>query len=89
MLDIEDDATIGDHAILYCLGMIKIGKRSIVSQYAHLCAGTHDYQDHTFRLQRTPITIGQDVWILRQNVWILRPDVWIPRPDVWILRPDV
>ena len=63
MLDIEEDATIGDHAILYSLGMIKIGKRSIISQYAHLCAGTHDYQDHTFRLQRTPISIGQDVWI--------------------------
>lgn len=63
MLTIEDDATIGDHAILYSLGMITIGKRSIISQYAHLCAGTHDYSDHTFKLIRSPITIGDDVWI--------------------------
>jgi acetyltransferase-like isoleucine patch superfamily enzyme/glycosyltransferase involved in cell wall biosynthesis len=63
MIDIDDDATLGDHAILYSLGRIRIGKRSIISQYAHLCAGTHDYSDHTFRLLRTPITIGDDVWI--------------------------
>ena len=63
MIDIDDDATIGDHAILYSLGKIRIGKRAIISQYAHLCAGTHDYTDHTFRLIRAPVTIGDDVWI--------------------------
>ncbi len=63
MLRIEDNATVGDHAILYSLGAIQIGKRSIISQYAHLCAGTHDYTDHRFRLIRAPITIGHDVWI--------------------------
>lgn len=63
MLEIDDDATVGDHAILYSLGKIHIGKRSIISQYAHLCAGTHDYADHTFRLIRSPVTIGDDAWI--------------------------
>jgi acetyltransferase-like isoleucine patch superfamily enzyme/glycosyltransferase involved in cell wall biosynthesis len=63
MLDIDDDATVGDNAILYSLGRIRIGKRAIVSQYAHLCAGTHDYTDHRFKLIRSPITIGDDVWI--------------------------
>lgn len=63
MLHIEDDATVGDYAILYSLGRIHIGKRSIVSQYAHLCAGTHDYTDRTFRLLRTPINLSDDVWI--------------------------
>ena len=63
MIDIDDGATVGDHAILYSLGRIRIGKRSIISQYAHLCAGTHDYADHTFRLIRAPVTIGDDVWI--------------------------
>jgi putative colanic acid biosynthesis acetyltransferase WcaF len=62
-LEIDEDATVGDHAILYSLGHIRIGKRSIISQYAHLCAGTHDHTDHTFRLIRAPITIGDDVWI--------------------------
>jgi acetyltransferase-like isoleucine patch superfamily enzyme/glycosyltransferase involved in cell wall biosynthesis len=63
MVEVDDDATIGDHAILYSLGKIHIGKRSIISQYAHLCAGTHDYADHTFRLLRTPVNIGDDVWV--------------------------
>ena len=63
MIDIDDGATVGDHAILYSLGRIRIGKRSIISQYAHLCAGTHDYTDHSFRLIRATVTIGDDVWI--------------------------
>ena len=63
MLEIDDHATIGDYAILYSLGPIRIGKRSIISQYTHLCAGTHDYSDPTFKLIRAPITIGNDVWI--------------------------
>lgn len=63
MLDIDDDATVGDHAILYSLGQIRIGKRSVISQYAHLCAGTHDYRDRSFPLIRASITIGNDVWV--------------------------
>ncbi|MEM9347284.1 MAG: WcaF family extracellular polysaccharide biosynthesis acetyltransferase [Planctomycetota bacterium] len=62
-LHIDDNASIGDKAIIYSLGMIHIGKRAIISQYAHLCAGTHDYTDHTFKLLRTPITIGDDCWV--------------------------
>lgn len=63
MIELRDGATVGDYAILYSLGQITVGRRAIISQYAHLCAGTHDYADHTFRLLRTPITIGDDVWI--------------------------
>lgn len=62
-LTIEDGASIGDRAIIYGLGQIHIGKRAIISQYAHLCAGTHDYTDHTFKLIRTPVNIGDDCWI--------------------------
>ena len=62
-LEIDDNAIIGDYAILYSLGKIRIGRRSIISQYTHLCAGTHDYTDQRFRLIRDPITIGDDVWI--------------------------
>ncbi len=63
MLDLDDQAVVGDHAILYSLGPLRIGKRSIISQYAHLCAGTHDYTDHQFRLIRAPVTIEDDCWI--------------------------
>ncbi len=62
-LDIREGATVGDYAILYSLGTITIGERTIVSQYAHLCAGTHDHTDRRFPLIRDPILIGADAWI--------------------------
>ncbi len=62
-LDIREEVTIGDHAILYSLGTITIDVRTIVSQYAHLCAGTHDHRDRRFPLIRDPIYVGPDSWI--------------------------
>jgi putative colanic acid biosynthesis acetyltransferase WcaF len=62
-LDIGDDVDIGDHVILYSLGKITIGRGSIISQYAHLCAGTHDYTTRRFPLLRPPIVVGEDAWI--------------------------
>lgn len=58
-----DNVCIGDYAIVYCLGKIMIGDRVSISQYAHLCAGTHDYADESMPLKRLPITICEDVWI--------------------------
>ncbi len=63
MLSLDDGATVGDHAILYSLGPICIGARTTVSQYAHLCAGTHDHSRRDFPLLRQPITVGSDAWI--------------------------
>lgn len=62
-LRIGDGVTVGDHAVLYSLGTITIGDRTIISQYAHLCAGTHDFTDRRFPLIRDPIEIGPDAWI--------------------------
>lgn len=62
-LVLDDDATVGDCAILYALGKIECGKRVTVSQYAHLCAGTHDFEDPAFPLMKLPISIGNDVWV--------------------------
>lgn len=62
-LEIGDDAIVGDHAILYSLGRITIGRRAVISQYAHLCAGTHDYRSRQFPLLRPPIKIGDEAWI--------------------------
>jgi putative colanic acid biosynthesis acetyltransferase WcaF len=58
-----DDVSIGDEAILYSLGTITIGSRSFLSQYAHLCAGTHDHTSRDYPLVCAPITIGEDCWI--------------------------
>lgn len=62
-LEIGDNSTIGDHVILYSLGKIRIGQLATISQYAHLCAGTHDYTVRSFPLLRPPIVIGDEVWV--------------------------
>lgn len=62
-LTIGDQSGIGDGAICYSMGMIRIGERVVISQGAHLCAGTHDYNDPAFRLQVRPINIRDRAWI--------------------------
>lgn len=62
-LEIGEESIVGDHAILYSLGPITIGRRVVISQYAHLCAGTHDYRQSSFPLVKPPIDIGDDAWI--------------------------
>lgn len=54
---------VGDHAILYSLGKIRIGRLVVISQYAHLCAGTHDYRQKSFPLLTPAIEIGDEAWV--------------------------
>lgn len=65
-LVIGDDSSIGDEALVYNLGLVRIGARATVSHRAHLCAGSHDYRDPTLPLLRLPISIGDDAWICAQ-----------------------
>ncbi|MBC8065064.1 MAG: colanic acid biosynthesis acetyltransferase WcaF [Chlorobia bacterium] len=62
-LEIHNQAGIGDGVILYSMGLITIGERAVLSQGAHLCAGTHEYEDPSFRLIAKPISIGKEAWI--------------------------
>ncbi len=62
-LQIGNQVAVGDRAILYALGRIKIGARATVSQHAHLCAGSHDHSVASRPLLRDPIEIGSDAWI--------------------------
>jgi putative colanic acid biosynthesis acetyltransferase WcaF len=62
-LDLGDECGIASGAILYSQGKITIGKRSVVSQGAHLVAGTHDYSKPGFPLLTKPIVIHDHVWI--------------------------
>lgn len=57
------NATLGPGVNCYSMAMISIGARTIISQRAHLCAGSHDVADPDFQLIARPITIGADVWI--------------------------
>lgn len=62
-LSIGAESSVGDRAVLYCLGTVTIGARVTVSQGAHLCAGSHDSRKATMPLLRPPIDIEDDVWI--------------------------
>ena len=62
-LSLGDQASIGEWALIYNLGQVSIGKQATISHRAHLCAGTHDYQDPSLPLQRLPITIDEKAWV--------------------------
>lgn len=62
-VDIGEEAGVADGAILYSQGKITLGRRTVVSQGAHLCAGTHDYEQEGFPLVTKPITVGDHAWI--------------------------
>lgn len=62
-LSIGAESSVGDRAILYCLGPVEIGRNVTVSQGAHLCAGSHDSRRRAMPLVRPPIRIGDEAWI--------------------------
>lgn len=63
MLSLGDSCAVGEHAVIYNLGRVSLGRRTTVSQRAHLCAGTHDHTDPAFPLVRSSITVGDEVWV--------------------------
>lgn len=63
MLEVGDRASIGEWALVYNLGPVKIGADATVSHRAHICAGTHDYCDPTLPLLRKSVVVGECAWI--------------------------
>ncbi len=63
MLRIGDHSAIGDRAEIYNLGPVVIGSRVTISQRAHLCAGTHDYERREMPLVKSPIVVEDDAWV--------------------------
>ncbi|MDT0650416.1 WcaF family extracellular polysaccharide biosynthesis acetyltransferase [Autumnicola edwardsiae] len=62
-IELGDECGIANGVTLYSQGKIRIGKRTVISQGAHLVAGTHDYTKPGFPLITLPISIGDHVWI--------------------------
>ena len=62
-LDLGSECGIANGVTLYSQGKIKIGKRTVISQGAHLVTGTHDYTVPSFPLFVLPIIIGDNVWV--------------------------
>lgn len=65
-LHIGDYSAIGEHALIYNLGLVEIGKNVTISHMAQVCAGTHDYSDPTMPLLKPKIVIEDNVWICTQ-----------------------
>ncbi|WP_461508707.1 LbetaH domain-containing protein [Rhodopirellula baltica] len=62
-LVIGNESAIGEHALIYNLGKVRIGNRVTISQRAHLCGGSHDHSNPTMPLLRTPINVDDDAWV--------------------------
>ena len=54
---------IADGVMLYNMDQIVIGDRCVISQGAHLCCGSHDYNSTNFQLFARPIILGSHVWV--------------------------
>ncbi len=62
-LTLGNGALIGRRVNLYNQGTIRIGRHTVVSQDASLCASSHNVEDAGFPLVIRPIAIGDNVWI--------------------------
>ncbi len=62
-LAVDREVVIAHNVIINCMGRVDIGAGTRISQYAHLCAGTHDYLRRDMKIVSRPITIGKGVWI--------------------------
>lgn len=71
---------IADGATLYNMDTIQIGDFAVISQGAHLCGGTHDYNSENFQLIARPIIIGAYAWICAEA--FIHPGVVIPEGAV-------
>jgi putative colanic acid biosynthesis acetyltransferase WcaF len=62
-LEMGAHSVIGRQANCYCQGKIVLEDYVVVSQRAHLCAGTHDIDDENFQLITKPIVLRRHAWI--------------------------
>ena len=62
-LTLEPRAMIGPGVRVYNLGPITIGRGANISQYCHLCSGTHDFTRWSMPLVTKPIFIGPNAWL--------------------------
>lgn len=76
-LETGDWVTVGPHVQLYSLGTIRLGADVMISQNAHICAGTHDLSKPNLPLQRPPVRIGNGTWICADA--FVGPDVTVGR----------
>lgn len=62
-LDIGNFVGVADGVTLYNMASITIGDYCVISQGAHLCAGSHDIDSSNFQLITKPISLDSYVWV--------------------------
>ncbi|MEM7329331.1 MAG: putative colanic acid biosynthesis acetyltransferase [Pseudomonadota bacterium] len=74
-IELGEQSTIGWGVRLYALGPMIIGNSATISQYAHLCGGTHDISKPDRPLVKCKIEIGAGAWVATEA--FIGPDVTI------------
>jgi putative colanic acid biosynthesis acetyltransferase WcaF len=62
-LQIGNRVGIANGVTLYSMAPITIGDNCVISQGAHLCAGSHDIDSNNFQLIAKPIHLEEHVWV--------------------------
>jgi putative colanic acid biosynthesis acetyltransferase WcaF len=62
-LEMGEHAAVAEGVIVYNMAPVRIGRKATVSQYSHLCAGTHDFESPNFQLYALPIPVGDEAWV--------------------------
>jgi putative colanic acid biosynthesis acetyltransferase WcaF len=62
-LEMGDYSILGWNVNCYCQGKVTLEDYAVVSQYAHLVTGTHDFDSPGFQLYTRPIRICRHAWI--------------------------
>jgi putative colanic acid biosynthesis acetyltransferase WcaF len=58
-----DGVSLGDQAEIYNPSPVTMGSHAIVSQQAYICGATHDYNDPSFPLISSPMSLGAYSWV--------------------------
>ena len=62
-LSLAPRSMVGPHVNLYNLAPIRLERGANVSQFCHLCAGSHDFNRWSMPLVSAPIVIGANAWL--------------------------
>ena len=62
-LEMKEYSCIANEVDCYNVAKVSLGAYSLISQYSHICAATHDYQDPEFTLVAKPIVIADKAWV--------------------------
>ncbi len=60
---VDNEVTLSWDVRIYSLGPIHLEEGVMISQHAHLCAGSHDYSLANRPLLTPPITVKKGAWI--------------------------